>query len=94
MYLKGQRIYIEWKLICAVYNILKLWRKGFDRVLKAADEAKTISIETGQNIEAIALQGLKNYFIFSQVKKLQFTTSLKMSSIQKSLSWETGSKKI
>ena len=44
----------EWKLICTVYNILKLWRYGFNKVRKAC-EAKAIFIETGQNIEAIAL---------------------------------------
>lgn len=44
----------EWKLICTVHNILKLWRYGFDKVHKAG-EAKAIFIETGQNIEAIAL---------------------------------------
>ncbi len=45
----------EWKLICMVHNILKLWRYGFDKVQNKANEAKAILMEIGQDNEAIAL---------------------------------------
>jgi hypothetical protein len=47
----------EWKLICTVHNILKLWRYGFVKVRNKAHEAKAIFMETGQDrdVETIAL---------------------------------------